>query len=203
VIDTSGRELHFIGTSDYLPATVCFDADDNLWSVGREAEPTGFERADYLLVRKFSRGGKELGRYLPKSLWPAKKAQPSRIGGGYWHLRAASDRIGIAIHENHADNPAEWMEWDLAGNLLTRTLIKMDKAGRAFTSSGRLYARFRVPGAKRLELRVLDKKTGTWTAVADNLPDTPEFERAFLLGAEGDDLVYSLDFRLVLVRPGN
>ena len=204
LIDTSGRELGFIRTGNYLPTALCFDADDNLWSVGRENEPfTDFESREYLLVRKFTPDGKELGRYLPKSLWPARKAQPSRIGTGYWSMRAASDRIGVFVHEGHRDNPAEWVEWDLAGNLLTRTLIKMGKAGRAFTSSGRLYVRFRVPGSKRLELRVLDKKTGAWTAVPDNLPDTPEFDRAFLLGADGDDLVYSLDFRVVLVRPGD
>jgi hypothetical protein len=62
---------------------------------------------------------------------------------------------------------------------------------------------FRAPDARKPDLRVLDTKTGSWTPVADNLPDYPHFERAFLLGADRQDLVYSVDHRLILVRPGN
>ena len=53
---------------------------------------------------------------------------------------AATDRIGALIHEGHAENPPEWVEWDLTGKLVSRTLLQgIPWGGRAFTAGGRLY----------------------------------------------------------------
>ena len=56
-----------------------------------------------------------------------------------------------------------------------------------------------MPPAK--QLRVLDTRTGDWTAVADNLPDGRDSWRAFLLGAEGNELVYAIGSRVLRVAP--
>ncbi|MGH9632552.1 MAG: hypothetical protein ACRD7E_29960, partial [Bryobacteraceae bacterium] len=109
LLDKSGRQIRFIETVEYVPRGMCFDAGDNLWILGWERDPvTRDEKKDYMLVRKFSREGKEIGRYLPRSLWP-RKSRPAGLGGGYWYMRAASDRIGVIIHTSHADNPHEWV----------------------------------------------------------------------------------------------
>lgn len=201
-LDPQGRQTRFLETTPYLPNRLCFDRNDELWAIGRE-----FERSDNsYLVRKYSRDGRELGRYLPASLWPGEKAQPGRMGQGYWMIYASSDHIGAVVHENHADNPAEWIEWDLNGNLKSRTLIpRMLSLGRAFTKEGRFYGLFRIGKAGDWELRLLDTATGKWTPVADNLPPNEKSDRAMLLGADGDDLVYEIGYgsvRLLLVRPG-
>ncbi len=137
-------------------------------------------------------------------------ATASASGGG---------RIGAVIHENFADQPAEWVEWDLDGKLINRTVLARDFAplGRAFTrsSDGRLYSydwlekadgkKARPANSKRV-LRVLDTGSGTWQVVDDNLPREINEDYGFLLGSDGDDLVYRVGYgnvRLVWARPGS
>jgi len=121
---------------------------------------------------------------------------------------AASDRIGVLIHESFADNPPEWVEWDLTGKLLSRTTLKdrWSAAGRAFTSDGRLYAQSQWAENGGFVLDVLDTATSKWTAVPDNLPEEIKTRGAFLLAADGEDLVYKAcpggNVRLLWVRPG-
>ena len=148
-----------------------------------------------MLVRKFSRDGKELGRHLPSSLWPGRKAAPDAVSGGYWQMRAATDRIGVLVHANHADNQPEWVEWDFEGQVLTRTILKDDLHGhgRAYTSDGRLYAQFNTAAGKK-ELRMFNPNTGGWAPVSVIPPE----DRAFLLGSDGIQLAFSLDSRVVL-----
>jgi hypothetical protein len=184
---------------------LCFDRDDRLWSLGwkRDLVTDGDEDSDYPVVRKFSRDGKEIGAYLPRSLWQ-RRSHPGGAGRGYWTIYAAADRVGLLVHESYANNPAEFLQLDLNGNLLARTIIGTYlSAGRAYSGDGRFYARFRTGAGKKLELRVLDPATGTWTPVPDNLP--LDSERALLLGAQGNELVYKTSVgitKLLWARPG-
>jgi hypothetical protein len=206
IVDGQGKELRFIETSPFVPANLAFDRNGDLWSLGWERDTiTGSEeKKDYPLVRKFSADGKEIGRYLPRSLWPGKKSHPGGGGRGYWQMYSGKDRIGAVVHRNHADNPAEWIEWDLNGNLMRRSLLPGHmEMGRAYAGDGRLYGRFLVEG-RSPELRVFDASAGTWTPVSANLPEREEFDRAMLLGADGEDLVYRLgpgNVRLFWARP--
>ena len=208
IMDPQGKETRFISTSLYVPTELCFDKDDNLWALGwqrdsltRDAE----EKQDYQLVRKFSVAGVEIGRYLPRSLWPNRKAFPGAGGRGYWRMYAASDRIGAVIHENYSDSAPEFVEWNLDGKLIRRTVIPNDTSyGRAYTSDGRFYVKRREKGS-RPELRVLDLSNGTWQPLPANLPESIEFDRALLLGSDGEELVYRVghgNIRLVWARPG-
>lgn len=209
ILSSKGQETRFIETGLYVPSCLAFDRNDELWALGwqRDAVTRESEEYDYTLVRRFSLDGKLKGQYLPRSLWPGRKSDPGAGGRGYWRMYAASDRIGAIIHESHADNVPEWIEWDLDGNLLTRTVLPgRMSSGRAFTAVGRLYARFPMPGGKPPELRVLDTNTANWTAVSSGLPDDIDFNRALLLGADGPDLVYSVghgNTHLVWARPGS
>ncbi len=209
-LNALGRETRVIETGWYVTRALTFDEKDNLWTIGWLRDPLNpdfSEKEDHPIVRKYSPEGRELGRFLPRSLWPDKTTSPASIGVGYWHMAAASDRIGVIIHESHAGNAPEWIEWDLQGNLLGRTRLPQKlNHGRAFTSDSKLYARFPVNDNTALELRVLDKATGLWTAVPTNLPDYLEPQTTLLLGAHGNDLVYRLgpgNVRVIRVAPGS
>jgi hypothetical protein len=208
IMNPQGKEIRFISTSLYVPTELCFDKDDNLWALGwlrdsltRDAE----EKQDYPLVRKFSAAGAEIGQYLPRSLWPNRKAFPGAGGRGYWRMSAASDRIGAVIHENYADSAPEFVEWNLDGKLIRRTVIPDDTSfGRAYTSDGRFYVRVREKGS-RPELRVFEPSHGTWKPVSENLPERIDLDGTLLLGADGEELVYRVghgNTRLVWARPG-
>ena len=199
LLSPEGRELRFIDTFPYVPVSLAFDEEDDLWSLGwQRGEDREYEdRSDYPIVRKFSRDGKATGAYLRKSLWPNPKANPGYAGRGYWHMNAAAGRIGAIVHEDDGDNVAEWIVWNLNGNVLSRTpLSDRLSLGRAFTADGRLYARFARQKGQTPELRVLDTATAKWTAAADNLPER-ERSAAFLLGADGNDLVYRVGHGMV------
>jgi len=211
LLNAQGGEARFIETKWYVPRALCFDEKGDLWSLGWLRDPYNPEfpvKADHAIVRKFSPEGKELGQYVPRSLWPGSKSSPGSAGVtvNYWTMAAASDRIGALVHGNHADNDAEWVEWDLQGNLLSRTVVpKRMSAGRAFTSDGKFYARFPVNGGPEVELRVLDRATGKWTAIAANLPEYGDWPRAFLLGAHDRELVYRVgpgNVHIMRVAPG-
>ena len=120
-------------------------------------------------------------------------------------MYAASDRIGAIIHESYADSAPEFVEWNLDGKLICRTVIPSDTSfGRAYTSDGRFYVRLREKRS-RPELRVLDVSDGTWKPLPANLPEPTELDGAFLLGADGEELVYRVghgNTRLIWARPG-
>jgi YD repeat-containing protein len=209
ILNPQGQQTRFIETSLYVPTTLSFDRNGDLWTLGwqRDSLRVDYETKDeYSLVLKFSAEGKLVGQYLPRSLWPGNKSNPGAGGRGYWQMYAASERIGAILHESHADNSPEWVEWDLTGKLISRTILDSRlSAGRAFTANGRLYARFHTIDSQRPELKVLDTAKGTWTAVHDNLPDQIKRQGVFLLGADGDDLVYRVgsgNVRLVWAQPG-
>jgi hypothetical protein len=193
IFSSDGKAIRLIDTGRLVPHMLCFDREDNLWALGWQRDAAVNDREDtndYPLVRKFDRAGRELGRFLPRSLWPGRKSSPGSGSGGYWRMAAASERIGAVIHQSHADNDPEWVEWDLNGTLLSRTVLpdRLDM-GRAYTQDGVLYAWF-----PDRQLRRLETKTGKWTIVRTNLPERIEYP--FLFGADGQELVYR-------VAPGN
>ena len=207
ILDPQGKSLRFIDTDGYIPQSLAFDNDENLWVHGwqRDAVTRDSEsKAEYNLIRKYSRDGRLLGSFMPRhAMWPGKKSGPGMSGRGFWSMIAAKDRIAALIHEHNSDNEPELLEWDLKGNLLTRTVLPRDLfGGKAYTASGRFYARHRT-GTTTRELRVLDTKTGTWTTVPDNLP-AELTSRGLLLGAHGDELVYQFgpgNLRLIYAKP--
>lgn len=197
IFSADGKPRRLIDTGRLVPQMLCFDRSDSLWVLGWQRDAILNDRedtSDYPLLRKFDPTGMELGRFLPRSLWPEKKSAPGSGSGGYWRMAAASDRVGAVIHENYADIPAEWVEWDLNGKLLTRNIIpSYSDMGRAYTSDGALY---RVDSGR---LSRLDSATGKWIPAAAKPPD-----RALLFGADGDDLVFRMgpgNVRLLYVRP--
>jgi YD repeat-containing protein len=201
-----GKPGRFIDTDRLVPGMICFDREGNLWTLGWQRDSLRYDtedQNDHPMVRKFSLDGKELGRFLPRSLWTGPKSSPGAGSGGYWRMEAAADRIGAVIHESFADDNPEWVEWDLNGNLISRTVLPdLGGMGRAYTSDGKLYAQFLSTDRRRPVLRRLDRTTGQWSPVATNLPEGVELP--FLLGADGKDLVFRVgpgNVRLLYARP--
>jgi YD repeat-containing protein len=203
-LDSGGGEIRFTATDRYVPVQLTFDHSGNLWTMGWTRDRWLNDRASEEpcnIVRKYSAEGKLLGEYLPTTLWNLRHG-PALGGRGYWTMYAAADRIGALINDSFANRTPEWVEWDLNGRLVSRTAVgDMQGMGRGFTSDGRLYAQFRGT-AGIIELRVLDVPSGLWKPARTNLPERMS---AFLLGADGKDLVYRINqagsVHLIWARP--
>jgi hypothetical protein len=187
LMDRGGRKTSFLETGRYLPSHICFDREHSIWSIGwqRDSIQQTEDSQDYSIVRRYSSAGRETGAFLPRSMWP-KRSFPGSPSRGYWTIAAADDRIGAVVNDNGVDE--EWIEWDLKGNLLSRTKIPETFRGvRAYTSDGQLYSRMitHKPG-RQLDLVALDPKTGSWV-FKRQLPERP----GLLLGADGKDLVFA------------
>lgn len=206
-LDEAGKETRFVSTGRYVPRQLTFDNNGDLWSIGWERDELVNDTASkgsYNIVRKYSAEGTLKGEFLPRSLWETKDG-PHLGGRGYWTVYAAADRIGAVVNESFSGRTPEWVEWDLNGAILRRVpLVGMKLLGRAFDIEGRLYSKFPVEGhSSQTELRVLeDGSSGKWIPVRTNLPDPMT---GFLLGADGDELVYRVsgpgNVHLVWSRP--
>jgi len=206
-LDLAGKEIRFVETGRYVPIQLAFDKNGNLWSMGWERDQLindSTSNSPWSMVHKYSAEGKLIGEFLPTTLWTEKHG-PDTGGRGYWTMYAANERIGAVFNGNSANATPEWVEWDLDGSVLRRIPLpsKHGLYSRAFAGNGRLYAQFPVhDGAEATELKVLETATGNWTPLRSNLPGDAA---AYLLGAEGDDLVYRLNrggnMHLVWARP--
>lgn len=188
LLDPQGKQTALIPTGRYMPTHICIDQEHMIWSIGwqRGARQEIEEKADYPVVRRFRPDGQQLGAYLPRSLW-SRSGNPGGVILGFWTMAAAKDRIGAIVHENYSGQTPELVEWDLHGQLLSRTPIpKRPESGRAYSAGGRLFAASWNSETKQHELNVLEPGSGAWTRVAD-----PSTKVDFLLGADGEELVYS------------
>jgi len=185
--DSSGKQTQFVDTGKYMPAHVCFDRNHSLWTFGWQRDPsTDYdETRDYMMFRKYS-GGKEMGRYGPRSIMPARGLNPGAPSLGLWRLRVADDRIGaIADSGATSENPV-WIELGLDGHVIGTWPMGRDlRGGLAFTSSGRLCRQTPAGKAKLSGIECLDRNSGSWKHAGD----APV--QGLLLGADGDELVFS------------
>jgi hypothetical protein len=94
--------------------------------------------------------------------------------------------VGIMTFGPTADPPL-WVEIDLAGKEIGRWHLVHEDLGRlthAFTSDGRLFASEWFKNEKTHRLFLFDRATSSWQK------QTGTGMNAFLMGAEGNDLVY-------------
>lgn len=185
LLDQTGKPIRVIETEPYMPSQICFAPDHSIWMFGDQyPRPAN----DFLTFRHYSREGKQLGAYIPRSKLPAWEG-----GGldqvvspflGFWRLRAIKDRIGASLHLG----PFKWawVELDLNGNLLREWTYTDTTADwfepTAFTSDGSLYGWIGTY-RKRVGIGLFDKATSTWKIV-------PSLPNGRLIGADGDQLVY-------------
>ena len=171
LLTPSGKQLRLIEMENYIPAGVCFAPDHSIWVIGGPFEPES-STSNYEILRHYSVEGEELGRYLPRSSFPAGR-QPLHVVIGHWMLRITEGRIGVFL--NHGEQ-AFWVETDMMGKKTGRWPVDPNYHVGAF-SGGAVYAETASGLVK------LDRQSGQWR-IASN-PGA-----AHLLGAYRGDLVF-------------
>jgi hypothetical protein len=124
-------------------------------------------------VRKYSMDGKEIGAYLPPSLFPSAGLQPGAEISQERRITISSDRVGIEATSGDSGNQREWIELGLNGELLGRwRLDPSDRfPGVAFTSDNQIYVHRFDGDPKSWRVFRLNREKSTWDAVsAPNLP---------------------------------
>jgi hypothetical protein len=110
ILDSAGASKRYFSTGQYFVEHLAFAPDHSLWNFGWERAPGGGEvRADYMMLRKYSVDGRQLGAYFPRSLYP-RGLPPAGSTVGTFRLLMAKDRIGLmAVSGKRSENP-EWVE---------------------------------------------------------------------------------------------
>jgi hypothetical protein len=202
LIDPTGKQLSFIATDRWLPAHPGFGPDHSIWVSGTQFEPVRdgdpvdhVSRADYQLLRKYSREGKLLGEFLPRSSFPSG-LPPAENGA----ILAASDRIGVAMYPGKLANFPEWVELGLDGTLIGRWSLGPDSTSDpvthnetqsrtflAFTTDGRLSTQVDEYPARSHQILIFDRSTSSWQPADPALKVPPG---SYLVGADGNDLAF-------------
>ena len=187
--DPSGKQTRFVDAGKYMPAHVCFDQYHSLWTFGWQRDLSGDyeEPSDYMMFRKYSADGKEAGRYGPRSIIPVRGLEPGGASIGAWRLRLANDRVG-ALAESGSSGLANqvWIELGLDGHLIGKWAMGRDlQGGLAFTSDARLCRQ--TPGKTIPGIECFDRGVRVWKGAGDAPVG------GLLLGAQGDELVFSRD----------
>ena len=186
--DFYGNVIRTIDTGRYIPSHLAFGEDHSLWSLGWQRKASTktsvADRQDYSILRKYSPDGKEIGAYLPRSLFPAG-LEP---GMDQWQIRqitVTGDRVGIEAISGSVGNQREWVELDLDGNLKGRwRLDPTDEfIGVAFTADNQAYVQRRDREAKVYRVLKLNRATSAWEPV--------DASNVTLYGSDGDKLVFA------------
>lgn len=187
VRDSSGNLIRAINTGRYIPAHISFGGDHSLWGFGwqRDADnPTDRDKLDYPTVRKYSIDGKEIGAYLPRSLF-SPGLEPGMDEWQERRITVTADRVGIEAVSGNVSTQREWVELDLNGNLTGRwKLDPFDKfPGVALTSDNHAYVPRYDHQVKSWRVFRLDRARSIWEPM--------EAPNANLYGADGDNLVFA------------
>jgi hypothetical protein len=206
VIDPGGKQALFIATDRWLPAHPGFGPDHSIWVSGTQFEPVRagdpvdhVSRADYRLLRKYSREGKLLGEFLPRSSFPPG-LQPAE-SGDLGAILAANDRIGVVMYPGEVSNFPEWVELGLDGTLIGRWSLGPDSTSDPVTHVAtrvRTYLAFTADGhllsmnsddrvANSHQIGIFDRSTSSWQGADPMLKVPPG---SYLVGADGNDLAF-------------
>jgi hypothetical protein len=177
VFDRTGLPMSVIDTGKYLPSFVSFAPDHSIWATGREQRQSLTDKPEYFILRHFSRDGKELGAYLPRSSFDADdQADPVMAIVGLPGLQVVNNRVGVLLNYGADVKKAVWMETDLSGKEIGRWPVNITGLPSVFTPNGAVYAR--VVGG----ISALDHVSGKWSHIT--VPSDGE-----LVGSDGEALV--------------
>jgi hypothetical protein len=183
--DSLGNLVRSIDTGKYLPMHLSF-GDHSLWAFGFQLDADrawGVPAKDYQTVRKYSTDGKQIGAYLPRSLFPPG-LQPAEERWQERRITVTNDRVGVVADSGNVGTQREWVELGLNGDLLGRwKLDPSTSGGVAFTSDNHVYVHRFDRAAKSWRVFRLNREKSTWEAVS-----APNLD---LYGADGDKLVFA------------
>jgi len=180
IVDRTGAPVLTIELEEYVPYGVAFAPDHSVWSIGGRMLLSNAAAPDYEMLRHYSREGRELGRYLPRSSIAATDSAHQIVGISM--LRIAGGRVGAYLHHREPKD-ALWVETTLDGKEIGRWSANLNGFPSALTADREVYAQT-VSG-----VMMLDRASGQWKATAISGPGP-------LIGSDGRDLVF-------LVRTGN
>ena len=186
LLDSNGADIGFTDTGRYRPLHIAIAPDRTIWTLGsqRDADnPRRVDRQDYKVVRQFSSEGKELNAYLARSTFPPG-LEPGTASPGV-RIEVTRDRVGILANSGKSSLNQEWVELDLNGNVIQRS--RTDDTLRSvhlavFTSDDHVF----LQSARAGEVYTLDHASQTWKPI-------PKLGTGFLMGADGESLVYYID----------
>jgi hypothetical protein len=177
VFDRTGSPISVIDTGKYLPSFVYFALDHSIWATGRVQRQSLTDKPEYFILRHFSRDGKELGAFLPRSAFEDyDQADPVEAVVGLPGLHIANNRIGVLLNYGGNGEKALWVETDLNGKEIGRWRVNITGLPSVFTPNGAVYAR--VVGG----ISALDHAAGKWNRVVVHSDGE-------LVGSDGESLV--------------
>jgi hypothetical protein len=188
ILDSSGNQLRVIETEPYKPSQVCFAPDHSIWVLGDILQLRDTPASDFMTFRHYSRDGKLIGSFVPRSELPAWQGfgsdQVVAPFVGLWRMRAISDRLGVAL--GLGSNREAWVELDFDGKLIGQWTYAVSQQESefpaAFDSKGVLYGKHFID-RHLVGMSIFDKNTSSWKPV-DSLPSGQ------LIAADGLRLVY-------------
>jgi hypothetical protein len=176
VLDPMGRQIHTVITAPYEPSQICFAPDHSIWLEGAE----GLGGAEYMIFRKYSLDGHELGRFVSSSKFAAKVPAVTSIGGRA--IRASASGIVALVLEDQPQPHAplmNWVELDFDGNIVGQPGQHRYFFPWTLTPKGTIFA---TEGGK---LVYLDNVSGKWQESSLPRPGS-------LAGADENGLVFEL-----------
>ncbi len=199
-IGTDGRIDRVIRTTPFLPIYICSAADDGtVWSYGFDRDEHGRWIRDSLRLRQYSFDKGEIRKLLEPSVLDSAWSRNSRGAyPGAMGMRCNSQKIVL-----YNGNSTQLIEFDLAAdklNISKAVPLPENKSvritGFALTDSGDMFVslhdRAKDPPLSGLfKLTFKGTEPGTWQGVEGTVGPFLQGSVAFLMGASGNDLLYT------------
>ena len=176
VLDSGGKQIHTVLTAPYQPSQICFAPDHAIWLEGHQ----GLGDTEYMVFRKYSSDGKELGRFVSNSKFAAKVPAVVTIGGrAIW--ASANGIVALVLEDQPQPKPPlmRWVELDFEGNVVRQPGQHRYFFPWTLTPQGTIYA---SEGDKFV---YLDSVSGKWKESSLPRPGS-------LSGADENGLIFEL-----------
>ncbi|HEY3440945.1 MAG TPA: hypothetical protein VGK29_09345 [Paludibaculum sp.] len=172
-----GNQERIIQTGPYLPSTIRFGTDHTIWTLG-EPIPHIKPQPDYAVLRNYSRDGRLLGAYLPRSTFKTD-AMLVPSNHGFVLLHIAAGRVGMMLDFTQDGRDVQWLETDVAGKETGRWALPRGYWVHGVTTDGTVYA----TGNPGSPLVALHRETREWKTLS--IPAEGK-----LIGVDGEHLVF-------------
>jgi hypothetical protein len=180
VLNRNGMQIQTVVTDSYIPTQICFAPDHTIWLAGSSASG-----AEYMMFRKYSPDGRELGRFVSSSTFASRLAPIECIGGRAMQA-SANGIVALLQPQPTPDSGLRWVELDFQGKLVGEFGQHKDLLPWTLTPNGTIYAREDVG-----KFVFLDRASGTWKQSSIARP-------GYLAGADENGLIFGLPDQITL-----
>jgi hypothetical protein len=199
-VDSGGHLGRMVRTNPFVPVHICVDDDGTVWGYGFQRAEDGNAVDGAAVLRQYSFEKGQVQALLKVSRHPGWRLTQGRYPEEV-DLRCNSKQVGL-----FNGTASEWIEVSLATNALKVYKInplpspkEMRITGFALTESGDVFVSFhcrvcKPPRSGLFKLALDSSGAGSWVPLQNSVGPYLHgglIER--LLGADGDDLVYTVD----------